>query len=178
MNNNQSKILSEKAEFTLRYAIPYIAQNIHEANKIKNAVAKTSLFAREMGNRALEAAHDLNIAAKTESAAEVARIRDTLLTAHYSHALGMKASHINNILNHLPPNDPQRQALEAQIHTIGRTNPSIGSLQRAADTTHKNLTGSMVQSFQTLVGPNSPARRADILRYARKNYPNINKVIP
>jgi hypothetical protein len=172
MKNKSDKELYEEVESKLRDSIPFIAQNVHSSlNESSNLMRKMGLFAAEYGHRIVDAAHRLNLSANMASKKNASRIRDELLTSHYSAELGMKKNHINTILNFYPQNHPDRISLEAKIRTVGRVNPIIGSLQKTSTATIGNYKDKINKSYSVLTTPRTPAQMANIYRYVRSRIP-------
>lgn len=176
MNKNQDQFLYEKVDDLLRSSIPLLSKTIYENLNEWTTTEKLGLFAKEIHNRVLDAAHKLNFSANFTRKKEAQRIRDELLTSHYSAALGMKRKNITNILS-MAPNEPERISLEAKIRTLGKVNPLIGDLESSANRTITNYGRKASKSYNVLRGQRSPAHMARLYKFIRNN-PGIQHRIP
>jgi hypothetical protein len=176
MISKKDQYLYESVEYNIRKSIPYMAKNIQQNLKEWSFAEKIGLFGKEVHNRVLDAAHRLNWSVNFDAKKNARRIRDELLTAHYSREFGKSPKNIRNILA-LPAGSNERIAFEAKLKALGARNPLIGSLQKDADTTIKRYSDRINKSMAVLRSKRSPQKLADLYRFARKN-PGLKNIVP
>lgn len=175
MISKKDQYLYESVESNIRKSIPYMAKTIQQNLKEWTLPEKIGLMGKEVHNRVLDAAHRLNWSINFDAKKNARRIRDELLTAHYSREFGKSPKNIRNILS-LPPGSNERIAFEAKVKALGARNPLIGSLQRESDIAMKKYSDRINKSMAVLRGKRSPQRLADIYKFARKN-PGIKQAV-
>ena len=155
MSFKKDQHLYESVENNLRSSIPFISKNVHKTLNEWSFGEKLGLFAKEMHNKVLDAAHNLNLVANTSAKKNAQRIRDELLTAHYSRELGTSVKNIKNMLAS-PPGSEERVRIERKIKTIGRANPTISALQKSSGEAIKRYTKNIDTSYAALMSKRSP----------------------
>jgi hypothetical protein len=175
MISKKDQYLYESVESNIRKSIPFMAKNIQQNLKEWSFAEKIGLFGKEVHNRVLDAAHKLNWSVNFDAKKDARRIRDELLTAHYSREFGKSPKNIRNILS-LPPGSTERVGFEARVKALGARNPLIGSLQKDADISLKRYSDRINKSMAALRGKRSPQKLADLYKFARQN-PGIKRAV-